>query len=114
MPEPEVNWDQYLEVASISDVGMRRASNQDNLCVSMATSLTRWREQGHLFLVADGMGGHQAGDVASQLAVSTVVDYFEKTIDDLELTWPFKLNHDQRGQENRLECSIKMANGYSN
>lgn len=78
MPDPETNWDKYIEVASISDVGMRRASNQDNFCVSMASSVGRWSELGHLFLVADGMGAHAAGELASEIAADKIPHLYSK------------------------------------
>lgn len=65
MSESLVNWDAYLQVASISDVGMRRTTNQDNLCLSPASNLEQWQKRGHLFIVADGMGAHAAGELAS-------------------------------------------------
>ncbi len=78
MSESEINWDQMLEVATISDVGMRRASNQDNLSVSMASSIERWNELGHLFLVADGMGAHAAGELASEIAADKIPHLYTK------------------------------------
>ncbi len=71
-------WEKYLEVASISDVGMRRASNQDNLCISLAPSMERWQELGHLFLVADGMGAHAAGELASEIAADKIPHVYTK------------------------------------
>ena len=78
MSEPEINWNKYLEIASISDVGMRRASNQDNMCISMATSIERWQQLGHLFLVADGMGAHAAGELASEIAADKIPHLYTK------------------------------------
>ncbi|MBL8888433.1 MAG: protein phosphatase 2C domain-containing protein [Planctomycetaceae bacterium] len=68
MDDDAVNWDEYLQIASRSDVGMRRNNNQDNLCISLSTSLEQYKKFGHLFVVCDGMGGHAAGELASQLA----------------------------------------------
>ncbi len=69
MSESLLNWDDYLQVASLSDVGMRRATNQDNLSVSLANSMEQYQRKGHLFIVADGMGAHAAGELASKLAI---------------------------------------------
>lgn len=76
MDEEVVNWDDYIQVASGSDVGMRRSNNQDNLSISIASSLEQWRRNGHLFVVADGMGAHAAGELASQLAADNLSHLF--------------------------------------
>jgi PPM family protein phosphatase len=55
-----------LESAGLTDVGRRREANEDRILVD---------DDLGLYLVADGMGGHQAGEVASDLAVSTVRDF---------------------------------------
>ncbi|MGI9519421.1 MAG: PP2C family protein-serine/threonine phosphatase [Pirellulaceae bacterium] len=81
MSDSAVNWDQYLEISYISDLGMRRATNQDNFCVTLATSMTRWEELGHLFLVADGMGAHAAGELASEIAVDKIPHLYTKYTD---------------------------------
>ena len=83
MSESLLNWDDFLQIASLSDVGMRRSNNQDNLCVSMASSLEHWHRKGHLFVVADGMGGHAAGELASKLAIDHIPHLYAKYNDDL-------------------------------
>ncbi|MGI9457574.1 MAG: PP2C family protein-serine/threonine phosphatase, partial [Aeoliella sp.] len=60
-----------VECASVSDLGMRRANNQDAIATVMANH-GQWRERGHFFMVADGMGAHAAGELASKLAVDNV------------------------------------------
>ena len=82
MTENLQNWDNYLSVASLSDVGMRRSNNQDNLSISMASNLEGWNRRGHLFIVADGMGAHAAGELASKLAVDHIPHLYGK-YDDL-------------------------------
>jgi len=73
MPEnQDNNWDHCLRHASISDVGVRRANNQDNLAVVLADGQTTWQKRGHLFLVADGMGAHAAGELASKMAADLI------------------------------------------
>ena len=54
-----------------TDIGMRRSMNQDYVYASDKPL----GELSCLYLVADGMGGHQAGDLASECTVNTVVDY---------------------------------------
>ena len=72
MDEHAANWDHCLEYASQTDVGLRRANNQDSLAVVLASSRERWQRRGHLFMVADGMGAHAAGELASKLATDVV------------------------------------------
>ncbi len=78
MSESLPNWDAYLQIASLSDVGMRRSNNQDNLTISLASTIEAWQRKGHLFIVADGMGGHAAGELASKLAVDQIPHLYAK------------------------------------
>ncbi len=61
-----------VQYASRTDVGMRRAANQDSLAVRMCSEFHEWSQCGHLFVVADGMGGHAVGDLASRITVETL------------------------------------------
>lgn len=67
-----------LRCTAVSDVGMRRSSNQDSLAVSLAEGNHQWNSHGHLFMVADGMGAHAAGELASKLATDTVPHSYHK------------------------------------
>jgi len=67
-----------LRTAAVSDVGMRRASNQDSLVVALAEDSRQWHSRGHLFVVADGMGAHAAGELASQLATDNIPLSYQK------------------------------------
>lgn len=78
MSESLLNWDDYIQVASLSDVGMRRATNQDNLSVSLASGMEQWQRKGHVFIVADGMGAHAAGELASKLAIDNIPHLYAK------------------------------------
>ncbi len=90
-----------LNYAGSTDVGRKRGHNEDNLCLL---------PEQNLYIAADGMGGHAAGEVASQIAVDTVAEFFEETAEDDDLTWPYKMDKDLNYQENRLAASIKLAN----
>lgn len=57
-----------MKFAEQTHVGMRRANNQDSSAVLIAESAERLNQRGHLFVVADGMGAHAAGELASQIA----------------------------------------------
>src|SRR5210317_1023397 len=61
-----------LQHVAHTDVGMRRANNQDSHVVLLAEDERAWRQRGHVFMVADGMGAHAAGELASKLAVDHV------------------------------------------
>jgi serine/threonine protein phosphatase PrpC len=70
-----------LRCAAVSDVGMRRASNQDSLAISLANSPQVYQSHGHLFVVADGMGAHAAGELASELATENIPHSYHKLSD---------------------------------
>lgn len=55
-----------------TDVGVRRSHNQDAMAEVLAGDATRFAEHGHVFIVADGMGGHAVGEKASAKAVRDI------------------------------------------
>jgi protein phosphatase len=61
-------------------------------------------------VVADGMGGHNAGEVASALAVETIAGFFRESRADAEFTWPYKGDPDRPEDQNRLVAAVKLAN----
>ncbi|MCS7239354.1 MAG: protein phosphatase 2C domain-containing protein [Thermoguttaceae bacterium] len=67
-----------ISFAAITHVGMRRGNNQDNVLAAPALTAEQWRKQGHLFVVADGMGAHAAGELASKLATDVVLQTYRK------------------------------------
>ncbi len=67
-----------LEFCDLSDIGRRRASNQDARIVVEPYSSEQYRKRGWLLVVADGMGAHAAGEMASALAVEQVHLAYEK------------------------------------
>ncbi len=67
-----------FEYASLTDVGIRRSHNQDAHASLLASDAAQWQEQGHIFLVADGMGAHAVGELASELAVSLIPHTYHK------------------------------------
>jgi protein phosphatase len=71
-------WDSGIEYASLSNIGMRRTNNQDSFAVVVAGDEANFRQRGHLFMVADGMGAHAAGELASKLATDSVPHTYYK------------------------------------
>jgi PPM family protein phosphatase len=90
-----------IEVAGETNVGMKRNHNEDNFSII---------EGSGLYVVADGMGGHASGEVASQMAVDALKEFFEATAEDPEQTWPYKMDRSKGYEENRLITGIKLAN----
>ena len=74
-----MRWDQQLQYASKSDVGFRRSNNQDACIVQLSTDMEMWKRRGNLFVVADGMGGHAVGELASKIAVDTLPHTYFKS-----------------------------------
>ena len=61
-----------VRFAALKDVGVKRSHNQDDLSAQPAADAAGWATQGHVFVVADGMGGHAVGEKASEKAVRSI------------------------------------------
>jgi protein phosphatase len=90
-----------IRYAAKTDVGMKRTHNEDYFSLI---------EDEQLFLVADGMGGHASGEVASKMAAETIGEFYQRTREDEDATWPYKMDRSLSYIENRLACGIKLAN----
>ncbi len=71
-----------IEHASATDVGIRRSHNQDAHVVMPAADDEQWRQRGHVLLVADGMGAHAVGELASKLAVDSIPHIYTKHLQE--------------------------------
>jgi serine/threonine protein phosphatase PrpC len=90
-----------LEAVGQTDVGRRRKLNEDSILVDTETGL---------YSVCDGMGGHNAGEVASKMAIETIASFIQKSHREKEITWPFGLDVNLSFDGNRLKTAIKLAN----
>jgi len=84
-----------------TNVGMKRDHNEDSFYLPLNERLT---------IVADGMGGHASGEVASKMAVDTIAGFFRETEGEQQLTWPFKVDRGHNHTINRMATAIKLAN----
>jgi len=89
-----------IRYAAKTDVGMKRTHNEDYFALI---------EDEQLFVVADGMGGHASGEVASKMAAETINEFYQHTKDE-DATWPYKMDRSMSYIENRMVCGIKLAN----
>jgi serine/threonine protein phosphatase PrpC len=90
-----------LTAYGVTHPGRVRPNNEDALL---------WDVPAGLFVVADGMGGHQAGEVASKMAVETVQSFLEASKGDHDLTWPFGFDPALSMNANRLVTAVRLAN----
>lgn len=90
-----------LSACGRTDVGRKRPHNEDSIEVS---------EELALFAVADGMGGHAAGEVASRTAIDTLHTFIQHALNERDFTWPLGLDKKFNVAENILLTGIHLAN----
>ena len=73
-----MNWDDVIIDAAATDTGLRRTNNQDSYTIVRAPHAEAWRQRGHVFLVADGMGAHAVGELASKMACDLIPHNYMK------------------------------------
>ncbi len=88
-----------LEAAGRTDVGCVRKHNEDNLLVNPKLGL---------FVVADGLGGHAAGEVASQIVVDRVEAFISQTVEQ-DRTWPLEYDVNLNYDANRLKVALLLS-----
>ena len=88
-----------IQFCGRTDVGRRRQRNEDSILVTDG-----------ILAVCDGMGGHQAGDVASRIAVDTLATFISRSGADPDLTWPYGFDPSLSFDANRIRTAIKLAN----
>lgn len=85
--------------AGQTDVGCVRKHNEDNFLVDAELNL---------FIVADGLGGHAAGEVASQIVVDKVGQFISQTVEQ-DRTWPLEYDVSLPYDGNRLKAALMLA-----
>ncbi len=90
-----------LESAGITDVGQKRTGNEDAFYLD---------DDLKLYMVADGMGGHLAGEVASALVVDTIRDYMKRFKEKGDVEEMEDPDETLSKEANRLLSSINLAN----
>jgi len=90
-----------IESAGISDIGRRREQNEDSLFFDDGLGL---------YVVADGMGGHKAGEVASKLVVETIRDYIQQNQTDSQVEEHVNVEANISKEARRLLAGIHLSN----
>src|SRR4028118_774038 len=88
-----------VKACGLSDVGLTRIHNEDYFEID---------PEHKLYIVADGMGGPSHGEVAAQIAVTSIRDFIHKTADQ-DTTWPFGMDARLERHTNLLKMSIRIA-----
>lgn len=89
-----------MKWAYITDTGLVRALNEDSLCIS---------EQDSFFAVADGMGGHRAGEVASKLTLQLLKSELDKRLSSGEKAEQALVNSIKEANRSLYEMSVKNS-----
>jgi PPM family protein phosphatase len=90
-----------IRACGVSDVGRVRKTNEDTFVSEPNIGL---------FAVADGMGGHNAGEVASRLAIESMTAFVQRSAADTDFSWPYGLDQTMSFDGNRLRTAIHLAN----
>lgn len=90
-----------VKYADLTDVGMKRDHNEDDYLIDT---------DHQIYLVCDGMGGHEKGEVAAKIAVTTVKKFFEDNEKDPLITWPVDENNETSKLAQEFAAAIQAAN----
>lgn len=90
-----------IHAFAATDTGPVRKNNEDSCAVE---------DDLQVYVVADGMGGHSAGEIASRLAVEALVGFLRRSHGDNDVSWPYGLDRELSFHGNRLRTAINLAN----
>jgi serine/threonine protein phosphatase PrpC len=90
-----------LTFKGVTHPGRVRKANEDGFCHDARLGL---------FLVADGLGGHNSGEIASRMALESISSFIRRTKDDEEFTWPFGVDTYLSYDANRVRTALRLAN----
>jgi protein phosphatase len=91
-----------IESAGMTDVGRKRKANEDSLFID---------DKGGLYIVADGMGGHRGGAIASKIVVETIPDYMAQRNDSIPNGESLRSHLETLSEESeKLLAAITYAN----
>jgi protein phosphatase len=92
-----------IDSYGFTDPGCVRSDNQDRLLIDGELGF---------YVVADGMGGHRHGELAAELAISTMRYYLQSSHDRSDITWPFGYDFEMSIDSNRLATAVRLANRH--
>lgn len=91
----------FFSAAAATDVGRKRKANEDAY---------RLLPHENTWILADGMGGHVAGQVASNLAVEKIADFMERWRHEENFVWPFDPDPRLSDEANYIQMAVRVAN----
>lgn len=90
-----------IESHGATDVGAKRAKNEDYYAIL---------DTDELFILADGMGGHASGQVASRLATEHIIEFLTVTCRAPGFDWPYPVQEGMTFEEQAVSNAIQFAN----